>query len=194
MKKPATLLLSIGMITALTLTGCAGDQKPTVTPSDTQVSDVQVSSVEEIKHIDVTEAVQICIDHELNEEIFILEYNWYGSKFVSDDSLNKTMLDHYAPKYHYAPRVAQGASLSFVCNPAEELPDVIKLTQYGNTVRADSGLPYDTNDIELVKEGENTYRFTLDYRSFKMYYYLLQCEWQNGNTLKIAFAVEKPKN
>ena len=189
MKKAAALLISIGIITALTGTGCAEEPEPTVTPSE-----IQVSSVEEIKHIDVTEAVKISIDQEADVEIFILEYNWYGSEFISDDSLNKTMLDHYAPKYHYAPRVPQGAALSFVFDPSEELPDVIKLTQYGNTVRADSGLPYDTNEIELLNEGDNTYRFILDYRSFKMYYYLLECDWQNGNKLKIAFAVEKPKN
>lgn len=191
MKKLATVFFSLAIVLTSVVTGCKADNSSSVSPGD-----ALPSSVVEVSRIDVTDEIGICFDHEKNDEIFILEYKWYGEEFVSDDSLNKTMLDHYAPRLHHAPRVDQDTVISVVFEPSEKLPSAINLTQYGNTVRSDSGLPYDTIAIELVNEDEDpfAYSFRLDYRNLKMYYYLLECQWENGNMIKIAFAVEKPKN
>ena len=123
----------------------------------------------------------------------MLKYNWYGGEFVSDDSFNKMMMDKYASEGCYAPFAKQEAELSFVFAPSEGIPSVIKLTQYANTVRANSGIPYDTLEPEMTKKDDSTYSFHIDFREFKMYYYLLECEWPNGNKAQYAFAVEKAK-
>ena len=189
MKRAAAALISLGVIGfAWTGTGCAPDRQHTPVRDDPAVS-----SVAEITHPDVADAVEIRIDGRKDDEVFILEYNWYGEEFISEDSLNKTMYANYALETQHAPQASQGSVLSFVFDSSEPMPTVIKATQYGNTPRANSGLPSDALGLELLKEGENGYSFALDYRNFRMYYYQLECEWENGNSLKIAFAVEKPE-
>ena len=126
-------------------------------------------------------------------EIFLLQYNWYGKEFVSEDSLNKTMMLHYVSKDTRAPYAKDNAEIRISFDEAEGVPSSFRLTQYANTVRANSGLPFDTAEIELTAVADRTFAFTLDYRKYKMYYYLLECEWENGNAAQYAFAVEKTK-
>lgn len=185
MKKTPVIILSLCLSAALVLSGCGGKNSPAVTPSDV------ASSHEKRKPAAPAEAVEVCVDGEQNDEVFLLQYNWYGSQFVSDDSFNKIMMDKYASEGCHAPYVRQEAELSFVFGSSEEIPSVMKLTQYANTVRANSGIPYDTLEPELARKDDSTYGFTVDFREFKMYYYLLECEWQNGNQAQYAFAVEK---
>lgn len=178
--------LSILMLSAA---GCTSDKASVASPSDV------VSSREEevVITTEASDAVSVMINGEKVDDVFLLQYNWYGKDFVSEDSLNKIMMDNYAPKGNSAPTAANNSEISFVFDSLEGLPSVVKLTQYANTVRANSGLPYDTADIELVKNEDNNFCFTLDYRKFKMFYYQLECEWENGNNAKYAFAVEKAK-
>ncbi len=126
-------------------------------------------------------------------EIFLLQYNWYGKEFVSEDSLNKTMMLHYVSKDTRAPYAKDNAEIRISFDEAEGVPSSFRLTQYANTVRANSGLPFDTAEIELTAVADRTFAFTLDYRKYGMYYYLLECEWENGNAAQYAFAVEKNK-
>ncbi len=189
MKKLAAALVSIGIFLSLICTGCAAPTDNPLTPAESAVS-----SEEETQHVDAEKAVEIRLDQVPDDEVFLMAYNWYGKTYASKDSLNKTMLDQYSPRFHHAPRVPQETAVSFVIDSSESLPDIIRLTQHANTVRTDTGMPFDTQEIELTKEGDHSYCFNIDFRGFKMYYYLLECEWENGNLIKVAFAVEKSKN
>lgn len=178
------------MAAFLSVTGCSdagGKAADDSSSSDTQA----VSSQEEISGVEAEDAVAVLIDGEKTEDVFLLQYYWYGISYDPGDSLNKTMMDRYAPKDCHAPGAVSGSRLSFVFDMSEEPPSSVKLTQYANTVRADSGIPYDTQEPELEQQDGNTYSATVNFRGFRMYYYLLECEWSNGNRLKAAFAVEK---
>ena len=103
------------------------------------------------------------------------------------------MMLHYVSKDTRAPYAKDNAEIRISFDEAEGVPSSFRLTQYANTVRANSGLPFDTAEIELTAVADRTFAFTLDYRKYKMYYYLLECEWENGNAAQYAFAVEKTK-
>ena len=147
-----------------------------------------------MKHVEASEAVSVLINGEKVDEVFMLQYNWYGKEFVAEDSFNKIMMDSYAPAGKRAPYAKNESEVSFAFVSSEEIPSDMKVTQYANTVRANSGIPYDTVEIELISNEDGTFGFAIDYRRFSMYYYILECEWENGNSAKFAFAVEKTKN
>lgn len=184
----AALLLAAGMLT-VSLPGCSPAQPSVASPSDFASSEADVAE----NRADASDAVSVMVEGQQDTEVFLLSYNWYGEEFVSKDSLNKLMMENYAPEGKNAPYVPDGAALSFSFVETEELPTVMKLTQYANTVRANSGIPYEAFDIELSSDENGEYGFTLDYRTYRMYYYILRCEWQNGNAAEYAFAVEKPQ-
>ena len=118
------LLVSVCLLAAST--ACGGKEKNTnaVSPADTLSSQEQT-----VRRVNVDDALTVTADGNEVGEIFLLQYNWYGKEFVSEDSLN----------------------------------------------------------------ADRTFAFTLDYRKYGMYYYLLECEWENGNAAQYAFAVEKNK-
>ena len=165
----AALLLCCA-ISVISVSGCSKDKQQPVSPSDTAVSSQEQ---EEITRIKASEAVSVSIDGEKVEEVFLLAYNWYGEEFVSEDSFHKIMMDHYAPQGQRAPFAPDNAKITFRFD------------------RSDSGLPYDNVDIQPEEGTDSEIGFVLSYRRFKMYYYLLECEWENGNTAKYGFAVEK---
>ena len=171
-------------------TACGGKEKNTnaVSPADTLSSQEQT-----VRRVNVDEAFTVTADGNEVGEIFLLQYNWYGKEFVSEDSLNKTMMLHYVSKDTRAPYAKDNAEIRISFDEAEGVPSSFRLTQYANTVRANSGLPFDTAEIELTAVADRTFAFTLDYRKYGMYYYLLECEWENGNAAQYAFAVEKNK-
>ena len=183
----AALLLCCA-ISVISVSGCSKDKQQPVSPSDTAVSSQEQ---EEITRIKASEAVSVSIDGEKVEEVFLLAYNWYGEEFVSEDSFHKIMMDHYAPQGQRAPFAPDNAKITFRFDKSEGKPSSVRLTQYANTVRSDSGLPYDNVDIQPEEGTDSETGFVLSYRRFKMYYYLLECEWENGNTAKYRFAVEK---
>ena len=186
MKKKAALPLSAAMLLCVVLSGCAPGQKNggSVTPSDAAVSDA------EPLRVGVGQAVEISVDGQKHPEVFLMQYNWYGEEFDAKDSLNKTMMEQYVSEEKHAPFAVQKAPVSITFAPSEGIPSQMTLTQYGNTVLASSALGYDTLEPELEQTDGNTFSFKIDFRSFKMYYYLLICEWENGNKAQYAFAVE----
>ena len=184
----AAYLLSFGIITMLFF-GCSSQKPPVASPSDAVSSEVE----EKITHVEASQAVSVLINGEKVDEVFMLQYNWYDNEFVAEDSFNKIMMDNYAPAGKRAPYAKNESELAFAFASSEGIPSVIKVTQYANTVRANSGIPFDTVEVELISNEDGTFSFTLDYRRFRMYYYLLECEWENGNSAKYAFAVEKTK-
>lgn len=181
----AALIVSSTFITTF-LHGCSDNKSETAPSSEAVLSQPD----ENDPTVSASEAVGILIDGEKISEYFMIQYNWYGEEFVSDDSFHKIMMDHYAPKGNYAPYAKLDAEISFAFDPEEGVPSDIKLTQYANTVRSDSGLPYDTREINLDSNENGILSFKVNYRYFKMFYYLLECKWENGNTAKYAFAVE----
>ena len=187
--KAAAVLLSAGIMMLLLCSGCSltGGKADT----DTSLESTAVSSQEEVRHVDATEVLEVQINGQKNDEVFWLQYTWYGEEYSSVDSFHKIMMTNYSPKGNSAPGASESDKVSFIFNKQEEAPDVIKLTQYANTVRADSGLPYDVLELKLTNDGHNVYSFHIQYRDYKMYYYLLECEWTNGNKLQCAFALEK---
>jgi len=189
MTKAAALLVSVGMLTVY-LCGCTSQKTSVASPSDAVSSEVE----EPVKHVEASEAVSVLINGEKVDEVFMLQYNWYGKEFVAEDSFNKIMMDSYAPAGKRAPYAKNESEVSFAFVSSEEIPSDMKVTQYANTVRANSGIPYDTVEIELISNEDGTFGFAIDYRRFSMYYYILECEWENGNSAKFAFAVEKTKN
>ena len=189
MTKAAALLVSVGMLTVY-LYGCTSQKTSVASPSDAVSSEVE----EPVKHVEASEAVSVLINGEKVDEVFMLQYNWYGKEFVAEDSFNKIMMDSYAPAGKRAPYAKNESEVSFAFVSSEEIPSDVKVTQYANTVRANSGIPYDTVEIELISNEDGTFGFAIDYRRFSMYYYILECEWENGNSAKFAFAVEKTKN
>lgn len=186
MKKSAALFVAVVVLVSGVLSGCDQVQKPSeATPGDA------VSSAEEIVRTEAAQAVEIRIDGVKNDEIFVMQYNWYGEEFVSKDSLNKTMMKNYVSEGNHAPYAVNKAALSLAFDTPEGVPSAITLTQYANTVRASSALPFDVLEQELTRENDGSYSIVIDFRSYKMYYYLLKCEWENGNSSQYAFAVEK---
>ena len=150
-----------------------------------------VSSQEPEAKAEIDEAFELFLNGEKYEEGFWLEYNWYGDEYAAEDSLNKTMMMLYQSESNRAPMVFTGSTFSIVFAGSEGKPSAIKLTQYGNTVRSPTEIPFDTVEPDLVSESDISYSFTISFRRKIMYYYVLECEWPNGNSLKYAFAVER---
>lgn len=188
-KTRAAVFLSASIMILSLISGCSGSGR--VTHTDVSSESIVVSSQEEVQHTDAKESVEIQVNGEKIDEVFWMLYNWYGEEYVSVDSFHKIMMTNYSPEGNYAPGASESDKVSFVFAPQEGAPSVIRLTQYANTVRSDSGIPYDVSGLELTKEDDDTYSFNIQYRNFKMYYYLLECEWTNGNQIQCAFALER---
>ena len=194
MKKMTALLFSGIFFISLIITGCAFGSSTEEHTGDTGVTQSDlISSEEEVKHVEAGQAVKISVDGEEIAPVFLLSYNWYGEEYTSEDTLTKIMMDHYAPEGQYASPVWGGKELIISFDAVEGVPSEMKLTQYANTVRANSGLPFDVVEEEPLIVNENTFSVVVNYRTYRMFYYLLECAWSNGNTAKYAFAVEKPR-
>ncbi len=185
-KNTAAAMLAIGLAASCAFSGCTPAKGGTgeVSPGDA------VSSQQEVEPVDVSEAVEIQINGEKINDVWLLQYNWYGEEFVSEDSLNKIMMTTYSPEGSHAPAASEGDTVSFVMAASEQNPSEVRLTQYGNTIRLNTGRPYDTLEPELANDGGSTYSFCIEFRKLKMYYYVLDCKWANGNSVQCAFAVE----
>ena len=160
-------------------------------PAPASPSDLSSRVEEKAPPISADEAVKVLVDGEPVSEVFLLKYDWNGESFESEDSLNKIMMAHYALEGSLAPAAGDGSEITFELAASEGIPSSVSLTQSGNTVRANTGLPYDNTEIELTARDDFTYSFTLQYRKLRMYYYQLDCRWENGNTASYVFAVEK---
>lgn len=182
-----SLLLALGA--AAVMAGCSGGSAD-VSPSDVS-GQADVSSQTESTEVPVDKALEIRVGDKTDDEVFLLRYVWNGEEFASEDSFQKIMMTRYMPEGNHAPTAAEDDVISFAFSKDVEAPSEIKLTQMGNTVRADTGLPYDTLEPELTDDGEGTYSFPIHFRGFKMYYYYLDCQWANGDELHCGFALEK---
>jgi hypothetical protein len=187
---PAALL---ALFIGICCPGCAPGPAPeteTVTPAD--VSAI-VSSEEEIVHIGADEAVRVLLDGEEHGEIFLLASRWYGEEFESEDSLNKRMMMSYSAEGSHAPYALNGCEVALVFDSAEGTPSSVRLTQIANTVRSNTGMSYKTEEIVLSDREDGGYSFELNFRDYRMYYFELECGWENGNTARYVFALEKGK-
>ena len=89
----AALLLAAGMLT-VSLPGCSPAQPSVASPSDFASSEADVAE----NRADASDAVSVMVEGQQDTEVFLLSYNWYGEEFVSKDSLNKLMMENYAPE------------------------------------------------------------------------------------------------
>ena len=158
-----------------------------VSPSDA-VS--RPASSEAVPATGVSEAVEILVDGEKTEDVFLLSSSWYGVSYQNEDSLNKLMMMKYAAKDSAIPQARNGARVNIRFAASEGVPEELTVTQQGNTVQANTGIPYDIRENELTRD-EDGYYFDIDFGTFTMYYYVAACRWSNGNTAEYAFALER---
>ncbi len=159
-----------------------------VSPSDAASEAVSSAFVPAVK---AEEAAEILVDGEKTKDIFLLASSWYGVSYQNEDSLNKLMMMKYSDKDSVIPQARDGAKVSFVFADSEGTPEELTVTQQGNTVQANTGIPYDIKDVELTEDGSGEYSFDIDFGKFSMYYYVAECRWSNGNTAQYAFALER---
>ena len=88
------------------------------------------------------------------------------------------------------PQARNGARVNIRFAASEGVPEELTVTQQGNTVQANTGIPYDIRENELTRD-EDGYYFDIDFGTFTMYYYVAACRWSNGNTAEYAFALER---
>ena len=162
-----------------------------VSPSDVPPEGASSSiSSEVVVHASALEATEILVDGVKMEDVFLLESHWYGVSYQNEDSLNKLMMMKYSDKDSVTPQARNGARLRLVFAASEGTPEKMTVTQQGNTLQANTGIPYDIRDVELT-EDDSGYSFDIDFGAFSMYYYLVSCRWSNGNAAEYAFALER---
>lgn len=171
------------------LPGCSGTTE-TASPSDLSGTEPSASE-EELLPVPVDRVLEVRIGEETDEEVFLLQYKWDGEEYATEDSFQKMMMIRYMPEGQHAPTANDEDVISFVFSKGVETPVEVKLMQLGNTVRSNTGIPYDTLEPELLFDGSQTYSFSVSFRDFKMYYYYLDCTWENGNEIHYGFAIEK---
>lgn len=159
-----------------------------VSPSDALSSPI---SSDPVVTGNALEAAEILVDGAKTEDVFLLGSHWYGVSYQSEDSLNKLMMMKYSDKDSVIPQARDGARIRFVFAEPEGSPEELTVTQQGNTLQANTGIPYDIKEVELTEDGSGGYYFDIDFGSFSMYYYVATCRWSNGNTAEYAFALER---
>ena len=142
-------------------------------------------------HAEASEAMQVLVDGDRIRDLFVMKGNWYGEMYENENSLNMQMMAAYSNPDSDAPQAADGARVRLVFDAVEGMPAEIRLTQQGNTVRANTGLPFDVQEIEPEWPEEGGCAFTVSFGKMRMYYYLAECRWDNGNSASYAFALEK---
>ncbi len=120
-----------------------------VSPSDA-VS--RPASSEAVPATGVSEAVEILVDGEKTEDVFLLSSSWYGVSYQNEDSLNKLMMMKYAAKDSVIPQARNGARVNIRFAASEGVPEELTVTQQGNTVQANTGIPYDIRENELTRD------------------------------------------
>lgn len=180
------LALLLAVMCVLTAAGCS--LSAPVTPSDAVSRPV---SSEPAVLVNALEAVEITADGVKMEDVFLLESNWYGASYQSEDSLNKLMMMKYSAENSVIPQASDGSRVNMMFAVSEGMPEELTVTQQGNTVRANTGIPYDINEVGLTDNGEGGCYFDIAFGNFTMYYYVAECRWSNGNTAKYAFALER---
>ncbi len=186
MKKINFIALAGAMLCAvLMLASCGGNSSDNVSNSDTS----QVSS--EVR-LTAEESVTLTAGEQEVTDCFVLKSLWYGEKFEDKSSLNQFMIEKYMSDDSVIPQTADKSTVKITFNGGEK-PSSVKLTQHANTFKANTGIPYQIDEIELQQNENGEYFFEIDFGSFKMYYYQLDCEWGNGNSAQYVFALEKSK-
>ena len=179
------VMLTVG-VCGLVMAGCG--MSGAVSPSDT--SRPPVSSEAPVV-VNALEAAEILVDGEKNPDVFLLGSDWYGVSYQNKDSLNKIMMMKYSGDDSVIPQARDGAKVSLLFASPEGMPEEVTVTRQGNTVKANTGIPYDINETELSRDGQSGYCFAMDFGEFSMYYFVVDCRWSNGNTAEYAFALER---
>lgn len=178
-----TKILCLCISVMLLLTACANNR----TVNNISDSDSAVSS-EIAEKTTPEEAVVVFIGQARLEDFFLLRSEWYGESYENPSSLNRLMMEKYALNEEAVLVVPNRESVNI---EFKEAPEKIIVTRYGNTISANSGIPYDITDVEIGEIIDNKCSFIVNYNKFKMLYYTIECSWSNGNSAEYCFAVRK---
>lgn len=186
MKKINILTIAFAMLcTALMLASCGKN-------SSDNVSDSDISKVSSEIQLTAEESVTVMAGEQKIEDCFILKSLWYGEEFKNKSSLNQLMMEKYMSEDSVIPQAVDKSTVKFIFN-GNDKPSSVKLTQQANTFAANTGIPYNIKEIELQQNENGEYFFEIDFEKFTMYYYQLDCGWDNGNSAQYVFALEKTK-
>lgn len=190
MKKINILTFAAAVLCAALMLVSCSDSSAEVSDSDISASDIpQVSS--EIR-LTAEESVTVTVDEQELADCFLLKSLWYGETFENKSSLNQLMMEKYMSEDSVIPQAFNKSIIRFIFN-GDEKSSSVKLTQHANTFTANTGIPYNIKEIELQQDENGGYFFEMDFDGFAMYYYQLDCEWDNGNSAQYVFALEKGK-
>ena len=186
MKKINILTIAVAMLcTALMLASCGKN-------SSDNVSDSDISQVSSEIQLTAEESVTVMAGEQKIEDCFILKSLWFGEEFKNKSSLNQLMMEKYMSDDSVIPQAVDKSTVKFIFN-GKDKPSSVKLTQQANTFAANTGIPYNIKEIELQQNENGEYFFEIDFEKFTMYYYQLDCEWDNSNSAQYVFALEKTK-
>lgn len=178
---------------ALELSLCCGcdSLKPNlkgISATDT----INSSEVSSQLSISAEEAVSIYVGEIKLDDCFLMNSLWDGKDYQNENSLNQLMTVEYMSADSVIPQ-AQNATVVTFKFAGDEKPESVKLTQQANTFKVNTGIPYDIIEVKLSQNQDGDYYFAVDFDSYPMYYYMLDCEWINGNKAQYAFALERVK-
>lgn len=147
------------------------------------------SDVSDDEPAGVKDVVRLTVGDQNVEDIFPLQYQWYGEEYISEDSLNKLMMMQYASDERHPAAVTDGQTAVVTFDRREGIPSRVTLTRYANTFMAGTGIPYEIAEVALAADGGAEVSFTVRFDDFRLLYYVLDCAWDNGNTAQYAFAL-----
>ncbi len=187
MKKTNLLTLASLMLCLVLSFNSCGNSSDNVSNSDISATDVP----SEIQ-LTAEESITVIVREDKLNDCFVLKSMWYGKKFKNKSSLNQLMMEKYMSDDSVIPQATNKSTIKFRFEGTDK-PSSVKLTQYANTFVANTGIPFEIEEIELQQNENGEYYFEIKFGSFKMYYYQLDCEWDNGNSAQYVFALEKSK-
>lgn len=184
------LMICMILCAVLLLNSCGGSSADEVSKSDAAEVSSEVSSAIQVT---AENAVTVNVGEQKLEDCFLLKSMWDGEEFENKSSLNRLMIEKYMSEDSIVPKAADKSIIRFAF-AGNDKPVSVKLTQQANTFVANTGIPYKIEEIELQQDESGEYYFEIDFASFTMYYYQLDCEWSNGNWAQYVFALEKDKD
>lgn len=175
----------------LTMFLCCGCNNSKFNAGEISETDIGVSSeVSSETYMRAEDAVEIYADENVIYDVFLMKSYWNREEYQNENSLNQLMTVEYMSSNSAVPQAANSTEITFKF-AGDEKPQFVKLTQQANTFKVNTGIPYDIKEVELSKNSDDDYCFTVDFEQYPMYYYTLDCEWSSGNTAQYAFALER---